>query len=121
MGHGVRTARARRSGLMKHMRRDRCGLGFRQMQAEFGAPPEHIIGRSRPFVTRKVVEFGLGEAAAEIAAKVRHMAGGSQDFLDASSIGARKAQRGRLVKERPALPHTPSESSKVCMLEIAAG
>ena len=55
---------------------DRFSLGFRQMQAELGASPEDIIRRSSPFVTREVVEFGLGQSTAEIAAEISHAAGG---------------------------------------------
>jgi hypothetical protein len=57
-----------------------------QMQAEFGASPQHILSSKRPFFFDEPVEFALAEAISETATEILGAARGTEDALDIAAI-----------------------------------
>ena len=80
-----------------HQRATRRALGRRQVQAELGAPPQHVVGAARPFVRRAGSRSSrLVQARARPAAP---SAVAAEQRLDARAVGARQPVQQR---RRPA-------------------
>jgi hypothetical protein len=74
------------------------------MQAEFGAPPQHIFSGQCPFFFDEPVEFALAEPISEPAAEVLGAACGSEDAPGITAIAVRKPQRRSSAEEGISAP-----------------
>ena len=86
------------------------------MQAELGAPPEHIIGAGSPFVLAQVVEFGLVQTRRDFVAQVGERARMAQHQVDASTVGA-----GEAMPQAPGQPVVARCQRLLEALEMVSG
>src|SRR5437879_13617648 len=62
------------------------------MQAALGAPPQHVLGITRPFVPYQVFQLALVEAAAEVPAERMLFARVPDDFPGERPVPAQHAR-----------------------------
>jgi hypothetical protein len=72
-----------------------------QMQAKFGAAPEHILGGLGPFVPLQVTDLGGTEVGPKASPKILKPAGAVHYALKAGSVSARQSPGMRFIEKRP--------------------
>src|ERR1700684_4242052 len=79
----------------RHETIEHDALGVVETQAEFRAPPQHVVGGPRPFLVHQVVHLDGSEIGAEAQAEVCRLLRGLEHGVDARAIGRREAARGK--------------------------
>src|SRR5262245_20405909 len=62
----------------------------RQMQSDLGPPPEHVLGRPRPFVLLEVAHLALGQSMAEVPPHAGEVASLAEHALGVRAVAARE-------------------------------
>ncbi len=87
----------------RHERRQRIAIPGRHGQTEFGAPPEHVVRKTRPFLCHQVAHLCARQLRSEGRTKVGPAFGIAKDGLKTRAVGGDQSPGLILGQKAPAL------------------
>ena len=90
----------------RHEHRQRIAIPGRHGQTEFGAPPEHVVRKTRPFLCHQVVHLRARQLRSEGRTKVGPAFGVAKDGLKTRAVGGDQTPGLILGQKAPALAGT---------------